>query len=213
MLYPMNLNLEGRRCIVLGGGAVALRKVRTLLEAGAEVILLSPVASEELCGLAETGRLIWRQETYRQGALPQGFLLIAATDDEQANRQAIGEAKAAGMLVNAPAQPELSDFSVPAKLKRGELLITVSTGDHSPACARWIREILEDEFTEDFASWLEILSGLREELKEKMDGSREREAFWRQALNREIFALVKQGELKQAEVRIRNAIGCNRVES
>ncbi len=213
MLYPMNVNLEGRRCIVLGGGAVALRKVRTLLEAGAEVILLSPVASEELSGLARDGRIIWRQESFRQGELPKGFLLIAATDDELANRQAIDEAKAAGMLVNAPAQPELSDFSVPAKLKRGELLITVSTGDHSPACSRWIREILEDEFTEDFASWLEILSGLREELKEKIDGSREREAFWRKALNREIFALVKQGELKQAEVRIRNAIGCNRVES
>lgn len=213
MLYPMNMKLEGRRCVVLGGGGVALRKVRTLMAAGAEVLLLTPVANEELRGLAKGGRILWRQEAYRIGELPKGFLLVAATDDETVNCQAIAEAKALGMLVNAPAQPELSDFTVPASLRRGELLITVSTGELSPACSRWIREVLEDEFSEDFASWLEILAELREEMKEKLPSSKEREAFWRRALDREVYALVKQGELKQAEVRIRNAISCNRVES
>ena len=89
----------------------------------------------------------------------------------------------------------------------------MSTGELSPACSRWIREALEDEFSEDFARWLELLAELREEMKEKLSSSREREAFWRRALDREIFALVKQGELKQAEVRIRNAISSNRIES
>lgn len=213
MLYPMNVKLEGRRCIVLGGGGVALRKVRTLLQAGAEVLLFAPVAKDELKALAEEGKILWRREAFHSGGLPNGFLLIAATDDETVNLRAIAEAKTLGMLVNAPAQPELSDFTVPASFRRGELLITVSTGELSPACSRWIREALEDEFSEDFAKWLEILAELREEMKEKLSSSREREAFWRRALDREIFALVKQGELKQAEVRIRNAISSNRIES
>lgn len=213
MLYPMNMKLEGRRCIVLGGGGVALRKVRTLLQAGAEVLLFAPVAKDELMALAEEGKILWRQEAFHSGGLPNGFLLIAATDDEVVNLRAIAEAKTLGMLVNAPAQPELSDFTVPASFRRGELLITVSTGELSPACSRWIREALEEEFSEDFAKWLEILAELREDMKEKLHCSKEREAFWRRALNREVFALVKQGELNQAEVKVRNAISCNRVES
>lgn len=213
MQYPMNMNLEGRRCIVLGGGSVALRKVRTLLEAEAEVLILAPSLAKELECLATEGKVTWQRGCFQQGRLPKGFLFICATDDEEVNRQAILEAKAQGMLVNAPAQPELSDFTVPASLRRGRLLLTVSTEQLSPACARWIREDLEREFPDGFAKWLEVLSELREEMKEKLPDSRAREAFWRGALDRELLDLVKQGELEQAEVRIRHAVDGDRAES
>ena len=212
MQYPMNLNLAGRRCIVLGGGSVALRKTRSLLEAEGDILLIAPTVVEGLERLALQGRITWRKETFSKGCLPQGFLFICATDDEQVNQEAIKEAKALGMLVNAPAQPELSDFTVPASLRRGKLLLTISTEQLSPACSRLIRETLEREFPDAFADWLEILSALREEVKHKLPDSKSREQFWRSAMNQEIIALVRMGELEQAEVRIRNAVDCYRAE-
>lgn len=213
MQYPMNVNLEGRRCIVLGGGAVALRKILTLLEAKAEVLLISPDAGEKLKSLALTGKIVWQKQCFHAGELPKGFLFICATNDEKVNRQAVKEAKEMGMLVNAPAQPELSDFTVPASLRRGRLLLTVSTEQLSPACAKWIRESLEREFPDSFADWLEFLADLRDDMKRQLPHSRERERFWREVLDEDILALVKQGELKQAEVKIRNAVGRYRTES
>ncbi len=213
MQYPMNVNLAGRSCVVLGGGGVALRKIRTLLDCGAEVLMIAPDAAAELKELADGGRISWQREKYRAGQLPGGFLFICATDDESVNRQAIAEAKDRGMLVNAPAQPELSDFTVPAVMGRGKLRLTVSTEQMSPACARWIREALEREFPGYFAEWLEIMASMREELKAGLPDSHSREKFWREVLDRELFALVQQGELEKAEVKIRNAASGYRIES
>ena len=210
--YPMNVNLEGRECIVLGGGHVALRKVRSLLETGAAVTVIAPTLAEALQEMAGEGRVDWRAETYAPGRLPKGFLLICATDDEAVNRAAAAEAKEQGMLVNAPAQPELSDFTVPASLRRGSLLLTVSTEQLSPACARLIRRYLEQEFPESFGKWLEDLARLREEVKCTLPDSAARERFWRQVMDEDLLKLAMAGDLEQAEVRIRNAVDRNRVE-
>lgn len=213
MQYPINVNLEGRSCIVLGGGSVAWRKVRTLLAAGGVVRVIAPRLCEELQKLAAQGKIRWQSKCYEQGTLEHGFLLIAATDVPEVNRMASEEAKQKGMLVNAPAQPELSDFTVPASMRRGRLLLTVSTDGLSPACSRFLRQHLEQEFPEHFGVWLERLHVLREEMKEKLPSSREREVFWRNALQGDILSLVKNGELEQAEVRIRNAVDGNRTQS
>ena len=213
MQYPINVNLEGRSCIVLGGGSVAWRKVQTLLAAGGVVRVIAPRLCEELQKLAAQGKIRWQPKCYEQGTLEHGFLLIAATDVPEVNRMATEEAKQKGMLVNTPAQPELSDFTVPASMRRGRLLLTVSTDGLSPACSRFLRRHLEQEFPEHFGVWLERLHVLREEMKEKLPSSREREVFWRNALQGDILSLVKNGELEQAEVRIRNAVDGNRTQS
>jgi len=213
MQYPMCVNLKGRKCIVLGGGRVALRKVLSLLDAEAEVLLIAPEAVKELEELSAAGKIIWRRHVYHPGELPRGFLLICAADDPAANRRAAEEARSFGMLVNAAAQPELSDFTVPASMRRGKLSLSVSTEQLSPACSRWIREALEREFPESFAVWLEFLSQMRAELKGKLPDSHAREQFWRKHLDQEIYALVKNGELEEAEVRIRNAVAGDRTES
>ncbi len=213
MQYPMCVNLKGRRCVVLGGGRVALRKVRSLLEAEAEVLLIAPEAVKELENLSAGGKIRWERSAYHPGELPGGFLIICATDDAAVNKSAASEARSCGMLVNAPAQPELSDFTVPASMRRGKLRLSVSTEQLSPACSRWIREALEREFPEYFADWLEFISEMRIELKSKLPESRARERFWRENLNQDIFALVKKGELKEAEVKIRNAVAGYRTQS
>lgn len=206
MQYPLNMEIKDERCIVLGGGSVALRKTKTLVEAQAQVFVIAPQATEGIQELAAAGKISWSKATYERGDLIGAKLVICATDDEAANREAIEEARSLGILVNAPSEPQLSDFSVPASFRRGSLLVTVSTGDISPAFSRLIREKLEEDFPESFSGWLEILHGIRDEMKEKLATTKEREEFWRIAMNDDLLQLVKDGNLKKAEDEVRDAI-------
>ena len=213
MLYPMNMKLSGRRCVVLGGGAVAFRKVGTLRQAEARVAVIAPEVVPALAEMAERGEIEWQRASYEQGCLRGAFLVICATDDAAVNRQAAEEARREGALVNAPAQPELSDFSVPASLRRGNLLLAISTGDLSPAFSRVLREYLEEEFPPVFGEWLERLHVLREEAKARIGTSREREAFWRRAMDRHVLDFVRDGQLDRAEAELRYAIDGSWTES
>ena len=212
MQYPMNVELSGRRCVVLGGGPVACRKARTLRQAGASVLVIAPEISGELQEAAEKGDIEWRRACYEQGCLAGSFLVICATNDAEANRRAVEEARQEGILVNAPAQPGLSDFSVPASFRRGNLLVAVSTGNLSPAFSRALRKRLEREFPPALGEWLERLHVLREEARAVFPGSREREEFWRKAMDDHVLDLVRAGRMDQAEVELRHAIDGNRAE-
>lgn len=141
------------------------------------------------------------------------FLVVCATDDRAANEAAARAAKARGVLVNAPAQPELSDFTVPASLARGRLLLTVSTDGLSPALSRAIRAQLETLYPEALGDWLERLAAVRRELKAEAGTARAREAFWRRAMSAEILDMVRQGRSEEAEERIRHAAHLFRTES
>ena len=205
MQYPMNIELKNVRCVVLGGGHVALRKIKTLLAAEAEIMVIAPEAEEEILALAAEGKISYSRAEYEHGDLHGAKLVILATNDSDVNKTASEEAKALGILVNAPKEPERSDFSVPATLRRGNLLVTVSTGNYAPGLARYIREKLEEDFPEVLGEWLNVVHKLREEMKEKLATSRDREAFWRYALNDRLLDLVKQGKMQEAEADIRNA--------
>lgn len=213
MKYAMNLEMKGRRCLVLGGGPVALRKVRTLLRTEAEVTVAAPDVTAELASLADAGRLRWRKGRYAPSLLAGAFLVVCATNDPAVNAAAARAAKARGVLVNAPAQPEFSDFTVPASLARGRLLLTVSTDGLSPALSRAIRNQLAEQYPEALGDWLECLAAIRQELKAQTDSPRAREAFWRDALSEEILSLVRQGRSEEAEARIRHAAHLFRTES
>ena len=213
MKYAMNLEMKGRRCVVLGGGPVALRKVRRLVRAEAAVTVVAPVAVMELAELALTERIAWQKRGYEESDLDGAFLVVCATDDRAANEAAARAAKARGVLVNAPAQPELSDFTVPASLARGRLLLTVSTDGLSPALSRAIRAQLETLYPEALGDWLERLAAVRRELKAETGTARAREAFWRRAMSAEILDMVRQGRSEEAEERIRHAAHLFRTES
>ena len=205
MKYAMNLEMKGRRCVVLGGGPVALRKVRRLVRAEAAVTVVAPVAVMELAELALTERIAWQKRGYEESDLDGAFLVICATNDADVNAQAAQAAKKRGMLVNAPAQPSLSDFTVPASLSRGKLLFTISTDGGSPALSRAIRQQLEALYPKSFGDWLEIVAALREEQKERLGTAREREQFWRTALDDGILQLVRAGRLDEAKEKVRHA--------
>lgn len=205
-MYPINLLIKGRRCAVVGGGRVAQRKVRTLLREGAVVVVIAPKITTELSILYAEGKLVWLKEIYTKGRLQDFFIVICATDDAAVNATAADEAKTAGALVNVVEPSGLSNFTVPAQVQRGDLLLTVSTGGRSPAFSRQLRHELELSFGDAYGAWLETLSGLRLEMKERLETSHKREAFWRHALDKHLLELVKQGELEKAEAEIRNAI-------
>jgi len=213
VVYPVNLRLEGRRCAVVGGGHVALRRVRSLARAGAAVTVMAPDVLPELEVMASAGKIAWVVGPLAADMLAGFFVVVCATDSPAVNREAAQAAKQSGALVNMAAPPmELSDFSVPASVARGDLLLTVSTGGGSPELARLLRRELEHGFAATYGAWLERLAPLRRDLAQQAD-SAAREKFWRSALDERLLTLVKQGRIDEAEAEVKNAIDRFRVKS
>lgn len=211
--YPVNLQLSGQHCIVLGGGAVAERKVAPLLTANAKVSVISPQLTPRLAQLAEARRIIHVNRHYRPGDLQGAFLVICATDNGSVNKQAAQEAIQQRALVNVADAPDLGNFSVPAQVKSGDLLITVSTGGKTPAMAKRLREELAATYGPEYGLYIDLLGKLRSNMKARLATSRDREEFWRDNLDKEVLDLLRLGKIKDAEDRIKNAIGCTGAES
>ena len=160
-LYPINLDIDGKACVVIGGGEVALRKIRGLLAAGARVKVIAPEVCAEVEELAQRGEITLTRENFSEDMLGDELILIAATDNPEVNRRA---AQAKNILVNV-VEGAGGNFNVPSTIRRGELLLTISTGANSPAFSKFIRQMLEAELDENFGAGLEIISRWRRELK------------------------------------------------
>lgn len=179
--YPVCLSLSGRKCLVVGGGAVARRKVEALLVHDAEVHVISPELCPELKQMAATGSVQALLREYRDGDLKGVFVVIAATDDAKINNQVAEEAEMRGVLVNVVDDAVRSNFIVPSYLRRGDITIAVSTSGRSPALARKIRSQLEKDFGTEYASLARLIGDIRSELRERgVTVSNER---WQQALD------------------------------
>lgn len=206
-MYPLNWKAEGRPCLVVGAGHVALRKVRGLLTAGARVTVLAPEAAPELLALAREGRIRYEARCFAPGD-ERGYAFIATTaGDRDAAEHLSRSAEAVPFLYNAADFPALGNCTLPAHFERGSLTVAVSTEGRSPAFARYIRDWLAEAVPADFGAWLDRLSALREEAKGKITTSAERERFWRAAFSSGAMALAASGHLEEAEEYIRNAMG------
>ena len=156
--FPILLNLKNRLCVVVGGGDVGLRKVRSLLRFGARVRLIAPEPAEPKEDL-ENLEIVRR--TYRRGDLKGAFLAFAATDDREVNAAVHREARELGVLVNMADAPADGDFTLPALLLRGGLTVSVSTGGSSPALAALVRDHLSASLGPEWSTVLEIAAALR----------------------------------------------------
>ena len=171
VLYPANIKIEGRLCIIIGGGRVAARKAASLLECGARVRVVSPnldsgfdeLGGGQAQGAADgrAGELAHVARPYQAGDLKGSFLVIAATDDEAVNRAVEAEAQERGLLLNVVDKPEQCNFYVPSSVRRGELMLTVSTGGQLPALSKRLRRRFEEEFPAEWALALELLGEAR----------------------------------------------------
>lgn len=180
--YPIMLRLEGERCLVIGGGRVAERRVRGLLEAGAEVRVVAPVVTEELNRLALQGYIEHIRREYRDQDLDGVRLCIAAAHPE-VNRRAAEDARRRGIPVNAADDREAGTFAVPAVVRRGRLVLAVTASGASPALAAAIADELSARYGESYADYAEWLHKLRETARALLPDAQERRDVLRAALD------------------------------
>jgi siroheme synthase-like protein len=204
--YPVFLDLAGRPCVVIGGGAVAERKVEGLVAAGAEVAVVSPELTAALAELAAAGRIRHVPRGYRRGDLAGFQLAFVATDDRGVNALVASEGHGRGVPVNAADDPEHCDFILPAVLRRGGVVIAVGTGGASPALAAVIRDEIARQITEEHAALLEIAAAARADLL--ATGTPASAAAWRAALrDPELRRLAREGASDDARQRLLSCLG------
>jgi len=173
VLYPIFLDLSGRRCVVVGGGEVANRKARKLLQARARVVVISPEVGAEL----ESVGIEIHRRPYREGDLEGAYLAFAATNVRGVNAAVAREAKERGVPVNVADSSSEGDFALPSTLRRGRLQVAVSTGGASPTLARRIRDELEEAFQPEWTNIVEELNTARRNGEEDHERL-EREVSW-----------------------------------
>ena len=203
--YPIVLDLTGRPCLVVGGGAIALRKVSALVEAGARVTVVSPWLTPALLRLATEAPLRWRPREYAAGDAAGFVLVMVATDDRAVNAAVAAECRERGIWVNCADDPERCDFILPSVLRRGAVTVAVSTGGASPTMARLVREELDALLPWDVAPLTEVVASVRSALSE--DGVSLDAERWRQALDGELRSLVAAGRTTEARARLRERLG------
>lgn len=204
--YSITLDLTGKRCAVIGGGSVALRKVNALVAAGAEVTVVSPELAGELYELAGQDKINWITDHYQDKYLAGCFLVIAATGDRITNRQISCFCKAHNILINAADSPQESSFIVNAALTRGDLVIGVSTNGRSPALARRIKEELSEVYGPQYEEALLFLSEARELAREKIRDGKVRNQVLALAVNRDVLELIKKGKNREAKEKVLECI-------
>jgi len=195
--YPVNLLLEGRRCLVVGGGRVAVRKVEGLLACGAQVKVVAPRLDADL---VDRAGVTCEQRAWKPGDLAGVWLVIAATDDPDANRAVYEAGERAGTWVNGADDPANCSFTLPSVVRRGDLQVAVSTGGRSPALASWLRRRFEDEIGPEYGILLDLLATEREGLKA---AGRSTEGLdWQSALDSDMLGLIRNGDLVHARERL-----------
>ena len=213
-VYPVNLVIAGRPCLVVGGGRVAVTKVRGLLDAGALVTVVAPDIDPRIAEMADAARrsaaagdapsggtVTVERRPYRRGDVDGYRLVVASTGDPQVNQQVYDDGEAAGVWVNSAGDPERCSVILPARIRQGRLTVTVSTGGHSPAVASWLRERLADELGPEYDQLIELLGEARREVQAQGVGTEQLD--WRRALDSGILDLIRAGRPEEAKERLR----------
>ena len=200
--YPVFLNLRGRHCVVVGGGAIAEQKVVGLIEAGARVTITSPTLTWKLEDLASTGAIQVRRRPYQRGDLEGAFLAIAATDDRAANATVWDEAEERGILLNAVDDLPHCSFIAPALHREGDIAVAISTGGKSPAFAVRLRERISALIGREEAEFLNLLGELRPHVAARVPDFKQRTRLWYQIVDSDAVEYVRRGDLAGARRRI-----------
>ncbi len=206
--YPVNLRLHGKPVLCVGAGAVAVRKVEQLLEAGADVTAIGPEVNDQLERLAASplpGTLWIEQRRYQRDDVAGYSLVITCTDDAEVNRQVHDDGVAAGVWVNSADDPENCEFTLASVVRSGDLQIAISTEGRSPALAMYLRRRFENEFDQSWAQLLDLLSNIRDEAALYLGTSEV--TGWQEALDSGLIDLVAAGELDVAADRLRSFLG------
>ncbi len=204
--YPAFLNLAGRRAVVFGGGAIAEHKVEALLSCDASVTVISPKASDVLETLSASGAIGIRSRCYEPGDCSGAFIVIAATDDIDAQKRIHLEAQEAGALINVVDEPEMCDFIAPAVVGLGDITIAISTNGKSPTVASLLRKRIAQVVGAEYPQLVELLGRYRPEIRRRITTFEARRDVYSRIVADRVLDDVRGGDLASANRRIRSII-------
>jgi precorrin-2 dehydrogenase/sirohydrochlorin ferrochelatase len=205
--YPVHLDINNRNCLVVGGGGVGTRKVKTLLDCGARVTVVSLEVSPHLQDLAASGDIILAQRSYKSDDLSGMFLVIGATDDEKLNRQISSDADRRNMLCNIADRPEVCNFILPAIVHRDDLVITISTSGQSPAMAKKLRKTLENQFGKEYGMLLRLMGAIRQKLLQQTHEPEAHKPLFEQLINSDLIGMIQKGESDKIDSLLLEVLG------
>lgn len=205
-LLPVMLRIEGKKCAVVGGGEVAAQKVKQLLECSASVFVVSPDLCEELAEMANREQIQWLPMRYEPSVLEGAFLVFACTDDTEVNRRVFADCQAHKIWCNVVDVPELCNFYMPSILRRGDLVIAVSTSGNSPAFARKVRLFLESIIGEEFGILVNLLGEMKEEMRENLKTIEQRREFIERVWRSDVWRYLQEGDFEGARICLRDCL-------
>jgi precorrin-2 dehydrogenase/sirohydrochlorin ferrochelatase len=192
--YPVNLDIRHQPCLVVGGGAVGTRKVKTLLDCGAAVTVVSPEVTDPLSVLASENHISLKQRPYQASDLDGVFLVIGATDNKDLNRAIYDDAKKQGKLCNIADQPDLCNFILPSIIERGDLIIAISTSGKSPAVASRLRKQIEAQFGPEYAGFLKLMGAVRKILLEQAHDPAAHRLIFESLIDQGLLECIRDGD-------------------
>jgi precorrin-2 dehydrogenase / sirohydrochlorin ferrochelatase len=205
--YPINLDIRNRKCLVVGGGRVATRKVGTLLACGARVTVVSPAVSPRLEELVRNQAVTVWSRAYRSTDLTDIFLVIGATDDPELNHRIYMDAEGRNTLCNIADRPEVCNFILPAVVNRGDLIIAVSTSGKSPAFAKRLRRKFETEFGEEYAAFLDLMGVIRKKLLHRDHDPESHKAIFSQLVDSRLLDALRTTDTAAANMILTDLLG------
>ena len=202
--YPVNLVVSGRRCVVVGAGRIAARKVDGLLAAGADVHVVAPRLGDQVRTMRDEGRVTVAERAFEPADLDGAWLATAATDDAAVNHAVFEAGEGRGVWVNAADDPDNCSFTLMSVIRRGDVVVTVGTGGRSPALAAWLKERIAAEIGPEYETLVELLADAREGMQ--ADGRSTEDADWKRALDSGMLDLIRAGRVDDAKELLRSCL-------
>jgi len=205
--YPVYLDIKDRDCLVVGGGSVGTRKVKTLLECGAKVTVVSIDATEKLKELSDSGVIQLKERDFQIADLDGRFLVIGATDNQELNFNIHAEAERRGLLCNIADRPKACNFILPSIVNRGDLIIAISTSGKSPAFAKKLRKHLEKEFGDEYTKFLKLMGAIRQKLLNQDHEPEAHKHLFEQLIERDLVQMLKNGDTENINSLLLEVLG------
>ena len=205
--YPVNLDIKDKGCLVVGGGAVASRKAKTLAECGGIVTVVSPKFSEALRELEKRSEVTLVCRPYETADLDGKFLVIGATNDGDLNRLINADAEARNMLCNIADVPDICNFILPSIIRRGDLVVAISTSGKSPAFAKKLRKDLEKSFGDEYARFLTLMGAARKKLLSTAHAPEAHKPLFERLINHNLLELIKNDRKEEINRLLGDVLG------
>ena len=205
--YPVNLDMTNKRCVVVGGGDIAERKVARLLECGAQVTVVSKSLTPVLKARKKTGQMDHIDRDYEEQALDGAFIVIGATDRNDVNERISKDAMARGLLVNIVDDPDRCNFILPSLVQQGDLSIAISTGGKSPALAKKLRKELEKQYGPEYQTLLVIMGILRKRILAGDQRAADNKAVFEDLVHSDILQAIREKDRGRVNTIIHDLTG------